>query len=91
MTFSPIDCSFKVVQVNITPNAFEIILNDGRIIPTPRATFKRLAQATDEELKLWHIDQLGIGIHWEALNEDLLIYPLLKDAEENGRIRYATP
>jgi hypothetical protein len=88
MTFSQLDCSFSIDRVEITPETFDIVLSDGRIIPTPRKAFKRLAHATDEQLAKWHGDLLGIGIHWDDLDEDLLIYPLIEEAEKTGRIRY---
>jgi hypothetical protein len=88
MSFSPTDCSFIVVSVEIAPEIFKVALNDGRIIPIPRTKYPKLAKATDEQLSKWHIDRLRVGIHWEELDKDLMIYPLIEEAEKLGQIRY---
>ncbi|NEP10254.1 MAG: DUF2442 domain-containing protein [Symploca sp. SIO2C1] len=88
MNISALDCSYKVVDILLTPETFEVILDDGTIIPTSRSRFPRLAQATDEQLAKWEVDKLGIGIHWEELDEDITIYGLIKEAKQAQLIRY---
>lgn len=52
-------------------------LNDGREIGVPLEWFPKLESASDEDLKQWHFIGDGIGIHWEALDEDISVEGLL--------------
>lgn len=88
MSISALDCSYRVIDIVLTPEMFEVILDDGTIIPTSRSRFPRLAHATDDQLVKWEVDKLGIGIHWEELDEDITIYGLIKEAEEAQLLRH---
>ena len=52
-------------------------LADGREIAVPLEWFPRLRDATEEDRKRWRLVGGGIGIHWEALDEDISIVGLL--------------
>lgn len=48
-------------------------LVDGREIGVPIDWYPRLRDASDEDLNNWRLIGRGQGIHWEALDEDLLV------------------
>ena len=52
-------------------------LEDGREIAVPLDWFPRLRDATENERKNWRLIGGGEGIHWESINEDILVEGLL--------------
>jgi hypothetical protein len=59
------------------PNMMHVRLLDGREINVPIEWFPRLRNATEEQRKDWRLIGKGIGIHWEALDEDINVALLL--------------
>ena len=56
---------------------FSVIFSDGRILQIPVAYFPRLLKATPEQLLHYTISGGGTGLHWEELDEDILVENLL--------------
>jgi hypothetical protein len=52
-------------------------LLDGREINVPIEWFPKLRNATQDERTKWRLIGKGIGIHWETLDEDILVTALL--------------
>ena len=52
-------------------------LSDGREIATPLEWFPRLRAASPEERAGWRLIGGGVGIHWDAIDEDLSVAGLL--------------
>lgn len=52
-----------------------IELSDGRTLGAPLAWFPRLLRATPEQRSAYEISPMGL--HWEALDEDISIAGLL--------------
>jgi hypothetical protein len=52
-------------------------LDDGREIGVPLDWFPRLRDATEKQRKNWRLIGGGEGIHWEDLDEDILVDGLL--------------
>ena len=52
-------------------------LLDGREISVPLEWFPKLKKAKPEERKDYKLIGKGIGIHWEALDEDISVEDLL--------------
>lgn len=67
----------KAVNVTFTKNALHVLLADGREVFAPLEWFPRLLQATSTERKAWRFIGNGMGIHWEAIDEDISIASLL--------------
>ncbi len=63
--------------VSFTPDKLCVMLADGREVSVPLAWFPRLCDANEEQLKDWRFIGNGIGIHWEALDEDIAVETLL--------------
>ncbi|HEX8473138.1 MAG TPA: DUF2442 domain-containing protein [Pyrinomonadaceae bacterium] len=65
------------VDVDCTDDALRVVLADGREISVPLLWFSRLQKATPEQRQEWRLIGGGIGIHWEAIDEDISVESLL--------------
>jgi hypothetical protein len=54
-----------------------IRLLDGREIGVPIEWFPKLRNASEDERKKWRIIGRGVGIHWDDIDEDILVSALL--------------
>ena len=64
------------VDVSCTNDSLRVVLADGREISAPLVWFPRLQKATPEERKNWRLIGSGIGIHREAVDEDISVESL---------------
>jgi hypothetical protein len=55
-----------------------VVLADGRTLSVPVAWFPRLLEATPKQKADWELIGGGIGIHWEAVDEDISVASLLQ-------------
>ncbi len=78
MSTSAIDVEPLAVDVTCTDDALRVVLADGREISAPLVWFPRLQKATPEQRKGWRLIGGGIGIHWEAVDEDISVESLLR-------------
>jgi len=53
-------------------------LEDGRSVSAPLEWFPRLRDASEADRRQWRLIGRGIGVHWEALDEDLSVRGLLE-------------
>ena len=66
------------VDVSCSAHSLNVTLADGRTISVPLAWFPRLLEATPAQRAEWELIGGGIGIHWEAIDEDISIASLLR-------------
>ena len=66
------------VEVSCSNDTLSVTLSDGRVVSVPLAWFPRLADATPRERSDWELVGGGIGIHWEAIDEDISVESLLR-------------
>jgi hypothetical protein len=66
------------VDVACTDDALRVTLADGREIAAPLVWFPRLLTAAPEQRAEWRLIGGGIGIHWEAVDEDISVESLLR-------------
>ena len=66
------------VEVACSNVALSVTLSDGRVVSGPLVWFPRLADATERERSDWETIGGGIGIHWEAIDEDISVESLLR-------------
>ena len=59
-------------------DALSVTLSDGRVVSVPLIWFPRLANVTSRERSEWELIGSGIGIHWEAIDEDISVASLLR-------------
>jgi uncharacterized protein DUF2442 len=86
------------VDAACSDDALTVVLNDGRTVSAPLEWFPRLRAATPEQRKAWEPIGGGIGLHWEAIDEDISVASLLQperfmriaDAASRSRRRNAS-
>lgn len=66
------------VEVSCKADTLAVVLTDGREVSVPLAWFPRLVAATPKQRAGWELVGGGIGIHWEAIDEDILVASLLQ-------------
>jgi hypothetical protein len=66
------------LDVSCTDSALRVLLADGREISAPLSWSPRLLAATTEARKQWRLIGGGVGIHWEAIDEDISVESLLR-------------
>jgi hypothetical protein len=66
------------VDVSCTDSALRVLLADGREISVPLSWSPRLSAASPEARKQWRLIGGGVGIHWEAIDEDISVESLLR-------------
>lgn len=64
-------------SINFTDDQLQVQLKDGRSLTVPLAWFPTLLHATASERQGWRLIGGGVGIHWEALDEDISVPRLL--------------
>ncbi len=67
----------KATRVYFDAERIHVCLSDGREISAPLDWFPRLRHATDTQRQQWELIGQGIGIHWEAIDEDISVAGLL--------------
>ncbi len=70
--------STNATEVWFTDLKMLVRLEDGREIAVPVDWFPRLRDATEKERNNWRLIGGGEGIHWESIDEDILVEGLLK-------------
>ena len=66
------------IEVSCSSDALSVTLSDGRVVSVPLVWFPRLAHASPRERTDWELIGGGIGIHWEAIDEDVSVASLLR-------------
>ncbi len=64
-----------------------IVLNSGDVLQARISDFERLKKATAPQLKKWRLIGGGIGIHWEAVDEDLSLRGFIRDSAQQEALR----
>lgn len=64
-------------DVSFADGKMTVSLQDGREISIPLEWFSSLREASESELNNWKLIGGGEGIHWEDLDEDLLVSELI--------------
>ena len=62
-----------ILNLEVREGEMTANLSDSRSITIPTAWFKRLREATSEQLKQYEISPAGCAIHWEELDEDISV------------------
>ena len=66
------------VDASCSKDALSVTLSDGRVVSVPLVWFPRLVDASARERSSWELIGGGIGIHWEAIDEDISVASLLR-------------
>jgi hypothetical protein len=65
------------VDVTCSNDSLSVTLSDGRVVSVPLAWFPRLQEAIPRQRDEWELIGSGIGIHWDAIDEDISVASLL--------------
>lgn len=65
-------------DVRFDKESLHVLLTDGRRISAPLAWFPRLRDASDAQRRKWRLIGKGVGIRWEAIDEDVSVAALLE-------------
>ncbi len=65
-------------HVSCTNDDLSVVLSDGRTVAVPLAWFPRLMGASAKQRAKWELIGGGLGIHWEAVDEDISVASLLQ-------------
>jgi hypothetical protein len=77
MSISIINKSANATDIWFDENKMHITLEDGREISIPIDWFPTLRDASKDHRDNWRLIGDGEGIHWEDLDEDILVEALL--------------
>ena len=66
------------VDVLCKDDALLVALADGREISVPLEWYPRLNNATPKERKNWQLIGGGLGIRWDAIDEDVSVESMLR-------------
>jgi hypothetical protein len=66
------------VDVSCSDDSLIVVLDDGRTVSVPLVWFPRLLAATPQQRKDWESIGGGVGMHWEAIDEDISVASLLQ-------------
>jgi hypothetical protein len=69
--------SKSAIDVLFSDSKMIVFLDDGRELSIPLEWFPRLRKATKNQLKKWRFIGNGEGIHWDEIDEDVLVEALL--------------
>jgi hypothetical protein len=84
---APIDrMSISPTNVRFDEHRMWVDLTDGRTLGVPLAWFPRLLHATPVERA--QVELSRVGLHWEAINEDISLTSLLLGRRDMSRSRY---
>ena len=73
----PVQPEPLAVEAWCTEDALHVRLADGREVSVPLEWFPRLRSATPGQRKEWRLIGGGIGLHWEAVDEDISVESVL--------------
>jgi hypothetical protein len=63
-----------------------VILNNGKVLQSHISYYKRLSEASQEQLNKWRLISGGVGISWEDLDEDLSVKGFIKTTALNSAL-----
>ena len=77
MSILTVTKSNNASDVNFDEIKMYVFLEDGRELSIPLDWFPLLRDATKQQIENWRFVGDGEGIHWEDLDEDILVQALL--------------
>ena len=73
-----INKSKNAIDVFFSDSKMTVLLEDGRELSIPLEWFPRLRNASINQLNKWRLIGKGEGIHWDEIDEDILVDNLLE-------------
>jgi hypothetical protein len=63
-----------------------VILNNGKVLQSHISYYKRLKEASQEQLNQWRLISNGVGVCWDDLDEDLSVKGFIRTAVLNSAL-----
>ena len=79
----------RIRTVDVSDETLTVRFSDSREILVPLSYFPRLAAGRAAERNEWSLIGRGLGIHWEALDEDLSVENILTAYSRHQMTSYA--
>jgi hypothetical protein len=79
----------RIKSVSFSGDTMIIRFSDGREILVPIGYFPSLEAASSADRERWSLIGRGLGVHWEALDEDLSVENILTAYSRHQRAAYA--
>jgi Protein of unknown function (DUF2442) len=79
----------RIRSVSFTGDTMTVRFSDDREIAIPLSYFSRLQAAGAAERNQWSLIGRGLGVHWEALDEDLSVENILLAYSRHHKESYA--
>jgi len=79
----------RIRTVSFSDNTMIVHFSDDRDVVVPLSYFVRLEAASAAERNQWSLIGRGLGVHWEALDEDLSVENILTAYSRHQRGTYA--
>lgn len=86
MSISPAELKYRAVRTWVVNRMVFIELTDGRQIGFPADRFRRLHDASNEQLATVVLRQAGAALRWEGIDEDITVRGIIE-----GRFQLALP
>ena len=67
----------SISDVHVSHDRIVVDLTDGKAVSLPLHAFPRLLRATQEQRDRWSVIADGMGIRWDALDEELSLATIL--------------
>ncbi len=64
-----------------------IVLNSGDVLQARLSDLEGLKKASEAQLKKWRLIGGGIGVNWDALDEDLSLRGFIRDSTQQEALR----
>lgn len=79
----------RIKSVSFLDDTLKVEFSDSRTIELPLNLFVKLKEASALERSQWRLIGRGLGIHWEALDEDISLENLLLAYSRTKRGAYS--
>ena len=86
MNISPVEPGYRAIRSWAVNRMVFVELTDGRHIGFPADRFRRLRDASSEQLLAVTLRQDGAALRWEAIDEDITVRGIVE-----GRFQLALP
>lgn len=86
MNTSPAELDYRAVRAWVTDRMVFVELTDGRQIGFPADRFRRLHDASDEQLADLSLRASGAALRWENIDEDITVRGIVE-----GRFQLPLP
>lgn len=76
--------TYNISEVKFDNNILMLVVDGNTIKLNLSELSIKLANATESERNDFSISPSGYGLHWQAIDEDLSIYRILKQTQNNS-------